>query len=630
MDEAWRGLPAGRGPMTLEYLGTGVPRLHQSKEDPRSNLVGPAMGVLGASAQPSTTQTQRGARNRTSLSGLGSELGKLRAEFNSLQQQLHQMPASTPRRESVGPAPILEVQAPGSFTSDAMPTVPAPEAPALARLAPPAPRPVRSLMAQATDMELCSSNTSVQHAGRFSAPAADLAARAASIADCPLGGREQQSGGMFQFPSSVPDDSQTWRAAKEMFLDTELTSLCEEVLTKQLQRTKDGATEQSRIQELAVLVKHLRKAVRELGSRASMYVDQCIRLEREQMKQVEGLQLAGKSAMRSLEAELAGVKKSLAGVEAGSKAERANLGAELEGARFEAARMKRELERVTEERDRAREEATRADQQRQQAELELKELRKMASQQMREVAATQGEVVRSISDEKAAAERREASLKEESSRLTQRLEAASSCVEALQGELALLQQVHESVRTALRAKTMSEEEAHKQSQQLRSELPSVKAQLAQATGDLAVARAAVEESRSQVQRLSAELVSANAAMTASQQQVALLSNSSKTLQAATEEERRNLKTLLAAAEQREAALAEEKSALKAALAAALKLREDSESAMAQAQRECLLLSNQCMNLKHQVSMQHGPCMHCIAAAYQLWPRTSMKKKEKQK
>lgn len=69
------------------------------------------------------------------------------------------------------------------------------------------------------------------------------------------------------------------------------------------------------------------------------------------------------------------------------------------------------------------------------------ELRKAASQQMREVAVSQNETVRTISEEKAAAERREAGLREETARLSQRLDAANTCIEALQGELSLLQQV---------------------------------------------------------------------------------------------------------------------------------------------------------------------------------------------
>ncbi len=45
--------------------------------------------------------------------------------------------------------------------------------------------------------------------------------------------------------------TQALQAARQTFLDPELTTLCDEGLHKQLQRTKDGATEASRIQELA-------------------------------------------------------------------------------------------------------------------------------------------------------------------------------------------------------------------------------------------------------------------------------------------------------------------------------------------------------------------------------------------
>ena len=41
------------------------------------------------------------------------------------------------------------------------------------------------------------------------------------------------------------------KCAAEVFEEAELQKLCDEGLTKQLQRTKDGATEKSRIQELA-------------------------------------------------------------------------------------------------------------------------------------------------------------------------------------------------------------------------------------------------------------------------------------------------------------------------------------------------------------------------------------------
>lgn len=129
--------------------------------------------------------------------------------------------------------------------------------------------------------------------------------------------------------------------------------------------------------------------MRELGSRSSLYVDQSIKVEKELLKQVrcacvnlpsisackhgistcvysskpydsiqlyqhvqplthahttdcaacnaqiETGQLSSESAIKALEAELAGAKKSLAGFEASFKADKASWGADLESARFE-------------------------------------------------------------------------------------------------------------------------------------------------------------------------------------------------------------------------------------------------------------------------------------------------------
>ena len=48
---------------------------------------------------------------------------------------------------------------------------------------------------------------------------------------------------------------------------------------------------------------------------------------------------------------------------------------------------------------------------------------------------------------------------EERQRLTKRLDAAQLCIEALQGELSMLQQVHEKACIALKARTAGEEAA---------------------------------------------------------------------------------------------------------------------------------------------------------------------------
>lgn len=64
------------------------------------------------------------------------------------------------------------------------------------------------------------------------------------------GGMSVDSGPLFEF-SSRPGTSQVLRHAVEVFEDPDLLSLCDDGLNKQLTRTRDGATESSRIQELA-------------------------------------------------------------------------------------------------------------------------------------------------------------------------------------------------------------------------------------------------------------------------------------------------------------------------------------------------------------------------------------------
>ena len=69
----------------------------------------------------------------------------------------------------------------------------------------------------------------------------------------------------------------------------------------------------------AALVKLLRKCIKELGTRASMYVEQCMKVEKDLMKQIETVQLSSDCSVKSLEAELAVAKQNLAKCEATSK-----------------------------------------------------------------------------------------------------------------------------------------------------------------------------------------------------------------------------------------------------------------------------------------------------------------------
>lgn len=202
----------------------------------------------------------RGRKN--SLTGWSTDLAKLRSEFDSLQQQLQKLPAQTHRRESgAGLGQGHDGMRaswhalPSTQTQTGRANLPEPVS-----SQPPAPaavlQPTSTLAATAVaPPQPAAVLVAASSAASFSVPATDLALRAATAAaaaaDCPLESKENRGESLFQFPNNISAGSRAWKAATEVFQDAELTVLCEEGLHKQLQRTKDGATETSRIQELA-------------------------------------------------------------------------------------------------------------------------------------------------------------------------------------------------------------------------------------------------------------------------------------------------------------------------------------------------------------------------------------------
>lgn len=264
----------------------------------------------------------KGARKAESISGSAGAMQKLAATFDNLQEQLQHLSRrdhGLALRDKNGHA---APQAPSSIHALTAPSAPAGQPAALASLS--------------------QAPASAMHAPSVAfAPAAAAAAAQGTTAmllqqqvapnDCILGhgGSKASNDSLFDFGSGTKD-SQVHKLAEQLFEDKELLDLCDDGLNKQLQRTKDGATEQSRIQELAGecscpvatqaarpsagsvhmcqivvlllppctgLVKLLRKCVRELASRCSMYVDQCLKLEKDFMKQAGRRLLASSSTL---------------------------------------------------------------------------------------------------------------------------------------------------------------------------------------------------------------------------------------------------------------------------------------------------------------------------------------------
>lgn len=320
-----------------------------------------------------------------------------------------------------------------------------------------------------------------------------------------------------------------------------------------------------------------------------------MRIERDLLKQVEGIQLQSESAVRGLEAELAGAKKDLAQYEATFKMDKAKWGADLEDQKYEVMRLKRELDRLTEERDRARDEWKRSEGLKQQLEGELKELKKHSTQQIREVSSNQNETILKLTE---AAEKREAALKDDRQRLSKRLDAAQSCIEALQGELSTLQHVHGKTQDSLRTHVASEES-------LGRSLNDLQVDHDQGVRQLAEASAQCKEMASVLEGLRSELdVTRDAARrfeTISTEMRARVDHLEVTLQV----ERQQRAEEKQAYVERESSLMLDRDSLKSSMSQAVALKAECESKLHELSKEHQALVTESLNLRNQVDFATG-------------------------
>lgn len=90
-----------------------------------------------------------------------------------------------------------------------------------------------------------------------------------------------------QFESAGPVDCQgLTKLALQLFEDEQFKQLCDKGLNAQLTRSKDGATQETKIQELADIVKLLRRGMKDLQTRANEFIAASCKFEREVAQQV--------------------------------------------------------------------------------------------------------------------------------------------------------------------------------------------------------------------------------------------------------------------------------------------------------------------------------------------------------
>eukprot|EP00775_Hariotina_reticulata_P012257 gene12257-12395_t len=307
--------------------------------------------------------------------------------------------------------------------------------------------------------------------------------------------------------------------AGSIFSSSEFLQQCEQGLSAQLQRTRDGATAQSRITELAGLVKVLRRCLRDMTSKSSNYVEQCVKAEKEMNQELEKARLDAETSLKRLEAEAALARAAAAQTEATYKAERAAWVTSLDAQKFEVARLQREVEGLEEQRTRAREDAKRSEAARQQLDLEIKELRKASGQQLREVQVTQGEAVKQLRGERQQAERKEAQLRADNEQLEASLVAANGKLAKVQQQLDSLTQLQENLQASLQGKQSAEAELMTQLSQTRSDLSAAETSLAAAVADRGQLQQEVNNLRDQQMLLASDLKLKTSRLEAAQQQL---------------------------------------------------------------------------------------------------------------
>lgn len=264
------------------------------------------------------------------------------------------------------------------------------------------------------------------------------------------------------------------KVADQLFNDPELADLLEKGLTAQLTRSHEGATDESKIRELASMVKTLRRGIKELRRRAEAFVEQSLRFEKEASQRIQAIKLASESAARSAQAELAHAKREAASVTANHKTALASWSGELDLHRAEIAALKREAQRLEAEKDKAKEEAQKSENALRIVEGELKDAKKTQAQRERELQVDKNSTAQALYEARETAERLKTALEAE----TERANTATSTAEMLTLEKTSLFAENEELRHRLEGESSAHSALTARTETLSSEAAELRLQIA--------------------------------------------------------------------------------------------------------------------------------------------------------
>ncbi|KAL6774185.1 KIN14A1 [Auxenochlorella protothecoides x Auxenochlorella symbiontica] len=273
-----------------------------------------------------------------------------------------------------------------------------------------------------------------------------------------------------QFEAAGPVDSTALRRlAGQLFDDESWKQLYDKGMNAKLTRSRDGATEETKIKELADMVKLLRRALKELQGRTQTFIDQSCRFERDIGQQVEAAKLSSESGAMAAHAELANARREAAAAAAAHKNALAVWKGELQGQQAEVARLRRESDRLQAEVTRLSGEARRSEAARAAAEEAAHDAKRAATLAAREASGAKLALERDLASEREAsaaarlgAEAEQAAAKAEAERLAARRDAAEARAKLLEGEVAGMRVELREADVRLQATTADCEGARRQ------------------------------------------------------------------------------------------------------------------------------------------------------------------------
>jgi kinesin family protein C1 len=248
-------------------------------------------------------------------------------------------------------------------------------------------------------------------------------------------------------------------SAQQLFGDAEFAALCDKGLNAQLTRTKDGGTQETKMRELADIVKTMRRALKEMQQRTQMFVELSVRYERDARNHVDSVRLSADSAATTLSAELANVRREAATEAANYKAALANWQSQMDLLQSESATLKRENERLASEQDELKLSYERICSEKAHVENELCELKRINEDREKELQAGRNAATQTVYQVREDFERQRAELMGALSDANEKIRAAEDVKRQLNAELKISREEEERLSVEMRKVTAEFEAA---------------------------------------------------------------------------------------------------------------------------------------------------------------------------